>query len=79
MFTGKKYDDTINTTAGFHGIDVPVTSSQKCVLCDVDKESRFLSLMDDGGEMYEAAKLAGEAPEFDEVAHDCCWTLPFVP
>ena len=26
-FTGKKYDDTINLTAGFHGIDVPVRTT----------------------------------------------------
>eukprot|EP00656_Telonema_subtile_P058536 TRINITY_DN9943_c0_g1_i1.p1 TRINITY_DN9943_c0_g1~~TRINITY_DN9943_c0_g1_i1.p1 ORF type:complete len:175 (-),score=72.42 TRINITY_DN9943_c0_g1_i1:356-880(-) len=70
VFSGKKYEDTINTTAGFHGIDVPVTSSSKYVLCDVDPESGFLTLMDDSGEMYEAAKLGGEAPDFDEVGQE---------
>ena len=25
VFTGKSYEDTLNLTAGFHGIDVPVT------------------------------------------------------
>merc|ERR1712166_341728 len=70
VFTGKKYDDTINTTAGFHGIDVPVTSICKYMLCDVDKDSGFLTLMSDDGEMYEAAKLGGEAPEFDEVGQE---------
>ena len=69
VFTGKKYDDTINTTAGFHGIDVPITSSKQYVLCDVDTESGFLTLMDeDSGEMHESARLGGEAPEFDEVS-----------
>ena len=31
IFTGKKYDDTLNLTAGFHGIDVPVTRKAACV------------------------------------------------
>ena len=50
IHTGKKYEDTLNLSAGFHGINVPVTSKATFALCDVDTSTGFLSLLtDDGG------------------------------
>ena len=58
IFTGKKYEDTINCTAGFHGIDVPVTSKQYFALLDVDAASGDLSLLTDGGDTKEDVSLS---------------------
>ena len=56
--TGKKYEDTLNLTAGFHGIDVPVTSKASYALCDVDTQTGFLSLLTDGGDTKEDVALS---------------------
>ena len=42
VFTGKKYDDTINCTAGFHGIEVPVSSKASYSLLDIDASISIL-------------------------------------
>ena len=57
VFTGKKYEDTLNLSAGFHGIDVPVTSKAWFGLMDVDATTGFLSLMTNSGEPKEDAAL----------------------
>ena len=67
IFTGKKYDDTLNLSAGFHGIDVPVTNKASYALCDVDASTGFLSLLTDSGDTKEDVALSrGE----DGVAFD---------
>ena len=67
IFTGKKYEDTLNLTAGFHGIDVPVTTKASYALCDVDTSTGFLSLLTDSGDTKEDVSLSrGE----DGVAFD---------
>merc|ERR1712039_120706 len=67
VFTGKKYEDTLNLTAGFHGIDVPVTSKAEYVLLDIDRATGFLSLLTDSGETKEDASLgrADDGAAFD--------------
>ena len=66
IHTGKKYQDTLNLTAGFHGIDVPVTSKAVFTLCDVDSSTGFLSLLTDEGETKEDVSLSrGDDGEFD--------------
>lgn len=69
VFTGKKYEDTLNLTAGFHGIDVPVVSKKWYSLLDVDGQSGFLSLMTEEGDTKEDASLgfAEDGKTFDEV------------
>ena len=69
IFSGKKYEDTINCTAGFHGIDVPVTSKATFSLLDVDVASGFLSLLTEAGETKEDAALgrAEDGEAFDEI------------
>ena len=69
VFTGKKYEDTLNLTAGFHGIDVPVTTKASYALLDVDTSTGFLSLLTDGGETKEDTALsrAEDGKAFDEV------------
>jgi len=47
-FTGKVYEDTLNLSAGFHGIDVPVSSKAAYSLLDCDADTGFLSLLTDG-------------------------------
>mmetsp|Transcript_25424 Transcript_25424/g.49784 ORF Transcript_25424/g.49784 Transcript_25424/m.49784 type:complete len:159 (-) Transcript_25424:102-578(-) len=72
IFTGKKYDDTINCTAGFNGIDVPITSKESYTILDVDASSGFLSLVDDQGNTKEDASLSkSEDGEFDELSQEC--------
>ena len=51
VFTGKTYEDTLNLTAGFHGIDVPVTTKTTYSLMDVDSDTGFLSLLTQSGEV----------------------------
>jgi len=58
IFTGKKYEDTLNLSAGFHGIDVPVTTKASYALCDVDVSTGFLSLLTDAGETKEDVALS---------------------
>ena len=57
IHTGKKYEDTLNLSAGFHGINVPVTSKATFALCDVDASTGFLSLLTDDGETKEDVSL----------------------
>ena len=72
VFTGKKYDDTINCTAGFHGIDVPVTSRCTYTLLDVDESTGFLSLLTDSGDTKEDASLSrADDGTFDSVGAEC--------
>ena len=72
VFTGKKYDDTINCTAGFHGIDVPVTSRASYTLLDVDESTGFLSLLTDSGDTKEDATLSrADDGAFDSVGAEC--------
>lgn len=58
VFTGKKYEDTLNLTAGFHGIDVPLTTKAVYSLMDVDAGTGFLSLLTDSGEAKEDTALS---------------------
>ena len=58
LSSGKKYEDTLNLTAGFHGIDVPVTSKAAFALCDVDAGTGFLSLLTDSGDTKEDVALS---------------------
>ena len=57
IFTGKMYEDTINLTAGFHGIDVPVTTKRDYSLMDLDRETGFLSLLTETGDCKEDVGL----------------------
>jgi translation initiation factor 5A len=57
VFTGKLYEDTLNLTAGFHGIDVPVTVKAQYSLMDVDSDTGFLSLLTDSGDCKEDVGL----------------------
>ena len=57
VFTGKPYEDTLNLTAGFHGIDVPVTVKAQYSLMDVDSDTGFLSLLTDSGDCKEDVGL----------------------
>lgn len=70
--TGKKYEDTLNLTAGFHGIDVPVTNKASYTLLDVDTSSGFLSLLTDGGDTKEDVGLskAEDGKEFDAIGKE---------
>jgi translation initiation factor 5A len=71
VFTGKKYDDTLNLTAGFHGIDAPVTRKATYALMDVDAGTGFLSLLTDGGSTKEDAALGrAEDGSYDEVGSE---------
>ena len=72
IFTGKKYEDTINCSAGFHGIEVPITSKTSYTLLDVDASTGFLSLLTDSNETKEDAALSrAEDGEFDSVGVEC--------
>ena len=72
VFTAKKYEDTINLTAGFHGIDAPVSAKAQYSLLDVDLSTGFLSLLTDGGETKEDAALgrADDGKAFDDIGAD---------
>ena len=68
VFTGKSYEDTLNLTAGFHGIDVPVTVKAQYSLLDADPDTGFLSLLTDSGDCKEDVGLArGEDGAFDDL------------
>jgi len=48
-FNLRRYnEDTLNLSAGFHGIDVPVSSKAAYSLLDCDADTGFLSLLTDG-------------------------------
>ena len=70
--TGKKYEDTLNLTAGFHGIDVPVTTKSSFTLLDVDASTGFLSLLTDGGDTKEDVSLsrAEDGAAFDAIGQN---------
>ena len=72
IFTGKKYEDTLNLSAGFHGIDVPVTTKASFSLMDVDTDTGFLSLLTDGGDTKEDVQLgrAEDGKAFDAVGQE---------
>ena len=71
IFTGKKYEDTLNLTAGFRGIDVPVTSKSWYALVDVDVRSGDLSLMTESSEPKEDVTLCRtEDGAFDEIGSE---------
>eukprot|EP00931_Biecheleriopsis_adriatica_P067306 TRINITY_DN41469_c0_g1_i1.p1 TRINITY_DN41469_c0_g1~~TRINITY_DN41469_c0_g1_i1.p1 ORF type:complete len:169 (+),score=37.19 TRINITY_DN41469_c0_g1_i1:34-507(+) len=75
LFTGKKYEDTFNLTAGFSGlIDVPAVSIAEYQVMDVDKSSGALSLLTSDGEAKEDANLgrAENGRDFDEVGTQVC-------
>ena len=67
--TGKKYEDTLNLSAGFHGIDVPLTSKATYTLLDVDSSTGFLSLLTESGDTKEDVGLckAEDGEGFDAV------------
>uniref|UniRef100_A0A7S0SPD9 Translation initiation factor 5A C-terminal domain-containing protein n=1 Tax=Mantoniella antarctica TaxID=81844 RepID=A0A7S0SPD9_9CHLO len=69
VFTGKVYEDTLNLTAGFHGIDVPLTSKAAYGLLDCDADTGFLSLLTDSGDCKEDVGLVRNAEDgmFDEM------------
>ena len=72
VFTGKKYEDTINCTAGFNGIEVPVTTKATFSLLDIDTSTGNLSLLTESGETKEDASLSRiEDGSFDAVGADC--------
>jgi translation initiation factor 5A len=71
--TGKKYEDTLNLSAGFHGIDVPLTQKAAYTLLDVDASSGFLSLLTEGGDTKEDVGLSRAAEEeggFDAIGRE---------
>jgi len=71
VFTGKLYEDTLNLTAGFHGIDVPVTVKAQYSLMDVDSDTGFLSLLTDSGDCKEDVGLVKiEDGSFDELGQE---------
>ena len=71
LFTGKLYEDTLNLTAGFHGIDVPVTVKAQYSLMDVDSDTGFLSLLTDSGDCKEDVGLVkNEDGSFDELGQE---------
>jgi translation initiation factor 5A len=71
IFTSKKYEDTINLTAGFHGIDAPVTTKATYTLLDVDASTGDLSLLIDSGETKEDVSLVrAEDGSFDEIGQE---------
>ena len=71
VFTGKPYEDTLNLTAGFHGIDVPVTIKAQYSLMDVDSDTGFLSLLTDSGDCKEDVGLVKiEDGSFDELGQE---------
>ena len=71
VFTGKSYEDTLNLTAGFHGIDVPVTVKAQYSLLDADPDTGFLSLLTDSGDCKEDVGLArGEDGAFDDLGKE---------
>tara|TARA_B100000401_G_C52733764_1_gene684851 strand:- start:686 stop:1159 length:474 start_codon:yes stop_codon:yes gene_type:complete len=71
VFTGKLYEDTLNLTAGFHGIDVPVTVKAQYSLMDVDSDTGFLSLLTDSGDCKEDVGLVkNEDGSFDELGQE---------
>ena len=73
VFTGKKYEDTLNLTAGFHGIEVPVTTKAAFALLDVDTDSGFLSLLTPNGDTKEDVALCrAEEGGWDEVGIELC-------
>lgn len=63
VFTGKIYEDTVNVTAGFHGIDVPVVEKKTYGLMDLDAETGFLSLLTESGDCKEDVGLSLNADE----------------
>ena len=72
VFTGKKYEDTINCTAGFNGIEVPVTTKSTFSLLDIDTSTGNLSLLTESGETKEDASLSRiEDGSFDAVGAEC--------
>ena len=71
VFTGKPYEDTLNLTAGFHGIDVPVTVKAQYSLMDIDSDTGFLSLLTDSGDCKEDVGLVKiEDGSFDELGQE---------
>lgn len=61
----------MNLTAGFHGIDIPVTSKEQFTLCDCDADTGFLSLLTQGGDCKEDVSLVrGEDGAFDEMGKE---------
>ena len=71
VFTGKPYEDTLNLTAGFHGIDVPVTVKAQYSLMDVDSDTGFLSLLTDSGDCKEdVGMVKNEDGSFDELGQE---------
>ena len=71
VFTGKPYEDTLNLTAGFHGIDVPVTIKAQYSLMDIDSDTGFLSLLTDSGDCKEDVGLVkNEDGSFDELGQE---------
>eukprot|EP00747_Dinoflagellata_sp_TGD_P018007 gnl/TRDRNA2_/TRDRNA2_126206_c0_seq1.p2 gnl/TRDRNA2_/TRDRNA2_126206_c0~~gnl/TRDRNA2_/TRDRNA2_126206_c0_seq1.p2 ORF type:complete len:174 (+),score=42.80 gnl/TRDRNA2_/TRDRNA2_126206_c0_seq1:54-524(+) len=75
IFTGKKYEDIFNLTAGFSGLlDVPVVSFAEFQLLDVDDKSGALSLLTATGETKEDANLgrAENGKDFDDVGREVC-------
>jgi len=71
VFTGKPYEDTLNLTAGFHGIDVPVTVKAQYSLMDIDSDTGFLSLLTDSGDCKEDVGLVkNEDGSFDELGQE---------
>lgn len=71
VFTGKSYEDTLNLTAGFHGIDVPVTVKAQYSLLDADPDTGFLSLLTDSGDCKEDVGLArGEDGALDDLGKE---------
>jgi translation elongation factor P/translation initiation factor 5A len=74
IFTGKKYEDTINCTAGFNGIDVPVTTKATFLLMDVDASSGDISLLDEAsGDTKDDVTLVKDPEDpanFDEIGKE---------
>ena len=73
VWNGKKYEDTLNLTAGFASqVQVPVSSKEEYSVLDADRSSGMVSVLLASGEVKEDLDLPlreGGAPsELDEVA-----------
>mmetsp|Transcript_114075 Transcript_114075/g.179581 ORF Transcript_114075/g.179581 Transcript_114075/m.179581 type:complete len:161 (-) Transcript_114075:24-506(-) len=77
VFTNKKYEDTLNLTAGFTGIEVPITTKASYLLMDVELPDGTLSLLDEAsGETKDDVSLIkdpeqpkGSDTPFDEIGN----------
>ena len=61
-----KCEDVFNLTPGFSGMEVPISSSAKYSLIDIDLDTGFITLLTDAGETKEDAALTKAEEDGDE-------------